>query len=82
MLKIDHKMLDVYKADVHYSEIANVVVRCRKCDTKLRTYYAEDRLYAVKCGYCDYIALVKAGSPSEAAMAVGYSDEEETHDKS
>ena len=77
MIKIDHKIHDVYKADVYYSEITNEVVRCRRCDTRLRIYYAEDRLYAVKCGYCDCVTLVKADNPLEAAIAVGYNSEEE-----
>ena len=46
-------------------------VCCRKCGTRLKTYYAEGRLYAVKCGYCESVTLVKAGNPIEAAEFVG-----------
>lgn len=46
-------------------------VRCNKCGTRLKAYYCEGRLYAVKCGYCESITLVKASSPSEAALYVG-----------
>ena len=46
-------------------------IRCRNCGSLLETYYAEERLYAVRCCGCDYVAIVKASSPSGAAMFFG-----------
>lgn len=46
-------------------------VRCRNCGTKLKACYAEGRLYAVKCCYCETVTLVKANNPVEAALYVG-----------
>lgn len=46
-------------------------IRCRNCGSLLQAYYAEERLYAVKCYGCDYVAIVKASSPSGAAMFFG-----------
>ena len=67
----DKTFHEVYKADVLYRPIHGYQVCCHSCGTKLKAYYAEDRLYAVKCGYCDTVALVKAESPAQAAMIVG-----------
>ena len=49
-------------------------IRCKICGRRLKTYYAEERLYAVKCSCCDYVGLVKAKSPSEAAKVFGTKD--------
>ena len=46
-------------------------IYCNNCGTKLKVYYAEDRVYAVKCGYCEYIGVVKASSWEEAALHFG-----------
>lgn len=67
---IDDKFHEVYKADVLYHP-ALTDVRCRECGTRLKVYYCENGLYAVKCGYCDYIALVKASNPTTAMRYFG-----------
>lgn len=46
-------------------------IYCNKCDTKLKVYYAEEKVYAVKCGYCEYVGVVKANNPEEAALYFG-----------
>ena len=46
-------------------------VYCNKCGTRLKVYYAEEKVCAVKCGYCEYIGIVKAGSYDEAALYFG-----------
>lgn len=51
-------------------------VNCRNCGTRLKVYYAEGRLYAVKCGYCETITLVKANNAVEATRYVGEYAEE------
>ena len=67
---LDKKMCDAYYATAQYQPTPTAVY-CRNCGTRLKAYYAESRLYAVKCGYCKTITLVKAsnrpitnGSPS------------------
>ena len=52
-------------------------IRCRNCGSLLETYYAENRLYAVRCYGCDFVAIVKACSPSGAAMVFGDKMDEE-----
>lgn len=42
-------------------------VQCGNCGHELLAYYCESRLYMVKCDCCKIKAMVKAGSPSEAA---------------
>lgn len=44
---------------------------CNTCGTKLKVYYAEEKVCAVKCGYCEYIGVVKANSYDEAALYFG-----------
>lgn len=66
----DKTFHDAFKQDAHYSPTATKV-NCRNCGTRLKVYYAEGRLYAVKCGYCETITLVKASNPQEAALCVG-----------
>ena len=56
-------------------------IRCRNCGSLLQTYYAENRLYAVMCYGCDYVAIVRASSPSGAAAFFGDKiDKEDNHD--
>jgi LSD1 subclass zinc finger protein len=61
---------DAFKEEAYYLPVPSDV-RCHNCGTKLKTYYAEARLYAVKCGYCETITLVKADNPTQAARYVG-----------
>lgn len=67
---IDDKFHEAFTADAYYRPTPDDI-RCRRCGTRLKAYYAEDRLYAVKCGFCETITLVKAGNPSDAARYVG-----------
>lgn len=67
---IDVKFHEVYKADVVYTPTLTDV-RCGTCGTRLKVYYAEEQLYAVKCGFCEYIALVKASNPTMAMRYFG-----------
>ena len=46
-------------------------IYCNNCGTKLKVYYAEERVCAVKCGYCEYIGVVKASNYEEAALYFG-----------
>ncbi len=48
-------------------------VQCGFCGYELKAYYCEERLYMVECCNCNIKALVKAGSPAEAAyMTFGH----------
>ena len=72
-MSFDHTVHDVFQARVKYDKLPqDADVRCCKCGTRLKTYYAEGQLYLVKCGYCDMITMVKTKSPKEAACLVGY----------
>ena len=62
---------EAFKSDALFRPVGGADIRCRKCDAKLKTFYAEDQLYAVKCCYCETITLVKASCPIAAAMCVG-----------
>lgn len=42
-------------------------VQCGDCGRELQAYYCEERLYLVHCPRCKKLALVKAGSPTQAA---------------
>ena len=75
-MKVDELFHNVFSANVRYNPLITDVY-CRNCGTKLKVYYAESRLYAVKCGYCDTITLVMADSPMEAAFYVGECKEKE-----
>lgn len=44
---------------------------CPKCGERLSTYYCENRTFAVKCGKCETVTLVKARNSDTAAMHVG-----------
>lgn len=67
---VENKMHDAFTADAYYTPMATAVY-CRNCGTRLKAYYAESQLYAVKCGYCETVTLVKASCPTEAARYVG-----------
>lgn len=73
-MKLPMNCDDIFHAafhnDVYYKPI-DTHVYCNKCDTRLKVYYAEERLYAVRCCYCESITLVKASNPVEAASYVG-----------
>ena len=64
-----------FKQDVDYCPPLTRV-NCRNCGTRLKVYYAGKRLYAVKCGYCETITLVKANNAVEATRCVGEYAEE------
>jgi ribosomal protein S27E len=68
---IDKKFHDAFKVEAFYQPLVFSDVRCRNCGTKLKTYYAEARLYSVKCCYCETITLVRADNPTQAARYVG-----------
>ncbi len=69
---IDEKIHDIYGMTLPYVKLPyGADVRCKVCGTQLKTYYAEKRLYLVKCGYCDMITMVKASNPLKAAIMTG-----------
>lgn len=67
---IDDIFHKAFKADVYYTPTLTDV-RCRVCGTRLKVYYAERQLYAVKCCFCETISLVKANNPTEAMRYFG-----------
>lgn len=73
-MQIDELFHNAFMANANYKPIPENIL-CRKCGTRLKTYYCEGKLYAVKCGYCGMITLVKANNPSEAARYVGFDAE-------
>lgn len=66
----DRKFHKAFLSDAYFVP-SPTAVYCRNCGTRLKTYYAELRLYAVRCGYCETITLVRASNPTEAARYVG-----------
>lgn len=60
---------EVFNSGAYYVPAHDI--RCRNCGTRLKVYYAENRLYSVKCGYCETLTLVKANNPTEAMRYVG-----------
>lgn len=66
----DDLIHEVFNSSITYKGLEPYDVRCPKCHTKLKVYYAESRLYAVKCCYCDIITLVQADSALMAAQIV------------
>lgn len=66
----DEILHEAYRAPVIYRRTLEEI-RCKACGRWLKTYYAEERLYSVWCRGCGYRALVRAGSPSEAAKVFG-----------
>lgn len=72
----DDKFHEVFNSGACYVPAHDI--RCRNCRTRLKVYYAENRLYSVKCGYCETLTLVKASNPTEAMRYVGeYAEREE-----
>ena len=69
--EVFHAILD---ADILYRNTPSDI-RCRQCGTRLKAYYCEARLYAVRCDRCKSLTLVKASAPDEAALYVGVSAE-------
>lgn len=67
---LEQKFFAAYNADACYQPTPTEVY-CRNCGTRLKVFYAEGRLYAVKCGYCETVTLVRANNPTEAARYVG-----------
>ena len=67
---LDQIIRDIYDARIYYQATATPVY-CRNCGTRLKTYYAEGRLYIVKCAYCETLTFVQANNPTEAARYVG-----------
>ena len=68
---------DAYKQDAFCNPLPTAVF-CRNCGTRLKVYYAEGRLYAVKCAYCETVTLVRAANPVEAAEFVGSTEANHT----
>lgn len=77
---VEKKMFDAFCANAQYNPTPTAVY-CRNCGTRLKTYYAESRLYAVKCGYCETVTLVKANNPTEAARYVGDYERRADHEQ-
>lgn len=67
---VDQKIFNAFTVNANYQPTPTAVY-CRNCGTRLKAYYAENRLYAVKCGYCETVTLVMANNPTEAARYVG-----------
>ena len=78
MTYIDDLMHSVFDCAALYRDTQEDV-RCRTCGTRLKTYYAERMLYAVKCCRCNTITIVRAKNPSEAACLVGEDAKEDNH---
>lgn len=68
---------DAYQQDAFYTPLPTAVF-CRNCGTHLKVYYAEERLYAVKCAYCETATLVRAANPVKAAEFVGSTEANHT----
>ena len=69
---LDRTIHDIFNSSTMYKKLPNnASVRCKECDTPLKTYYAEDRLYLVKCGFCETVTMIKASNPIIAAAMVG-----------
>lgn len=66
----DDLIHELFTSPIDFRGLEPYDVRCPRCNTKLKVYYAESRLYAVKCCYCDTITLVKADSTLKAAQYV------------
>ena len=69
-MRVDEVLHAAYCAPAMYKRTPEEI-RCKICGRWLKTYYAEERLYSVWCRGCGYRALVRAGSPSEAAKVFG-----------
>lgn len=44
---------------------------CTVCHNPLEVYYAESRIYAVRCTLCEIVTVLSSTSPIEAAAWVG-----------
>ena len=76
-MKFDDELIHAaHRPPVRFRPTAEKIC-CRNCGSLLQAYYAEERLYAVKCYGCDYVAIVKASSPSGVAMLFGNKMDEE-----
>lgn len=73
---VDELFRKAYFADVYYVPTTSDI-RCKNCDSRLKVYYCGESLYAVKCGYCETITLVRAKNSYEAAKYVGYDKDSE-----
>lgn len=69
-MRVDEALHAAHCAPAMYKRTPEEI-RCKICGRWLKTYYAEERLYSVWCRGCGYRALVRAGSPSEAAKVFG-----------
>lgn len=46
---------------------------CSICRRPLEVYYAEDRVYVVRCSRCEIVSVLRATNPENAASWVGAS---------
>lgn len=52
---LDQTIHEIFSSTTLYKKLPNkAVIRCKECGTPLKTYYAEGRLYLVKCGFLQY----------------------------
>lgn len=74
---LDQTIHEIFSSTTMYKKLPNkAVIRCKECGTPLKTYYAEGRLYLVKCNFCSTVTMLKASSPITAAAMVGEVDHE------
>ena len=69
-MEVDKNFRDILKSDVLFRPTATPIC-CNHCGTKLKVYYAEERVCVVKCGYCEYIGIVKSSNLDLAALHFG-----------
>ena len=72
----DKTIHEFFEARLPYKPMLTKV-NCRNCGTQLKVYYAEKRLYAVKCCFCETVTLVEADNPTQAMRYVGEYDKKE-----
>lgn len=71
---------EAFEMPVNFTGLEPYEVKCpRGCGTRLKTYYCEGGLYAVKCCYCETITLLKAPSALKAAEYTACSNTEEKY---
>jgi phage FluMu protein Com len=69
---LDKTIHEIFNLTTLYKKLPNkAVIRCKECNTPLKTYYAEERLYLVKCEFCKTVTMLNASSPITAAAMVG-----------
>ncbi len=74
---LDKTIHEIFCSTTMYKKLTNkAVIRCKECGTPLKTYYAEGRLYLVKCTFCETVTMLKASGPIIAAAMVGEVDHE------